>query len=162
MNKKEELLRQRLVELLGGKQTRMSFEEAVADFPVKHINTFPPNIPYPFWHLLEHIRLLQTDVLDFIKNPNYRYIPDSYWPPNDKRATKKDWDKSVKDFQKDLKELKKIVKDPNTDLFQKIKWGSGQDIYREILVVGEHNAYHIGELAILRQVIGAWPKSRED
>lgn len=153
-------LRHLLVELLKGEETHMGFEEAVKDFPEDRINEFPPNVEYTPWHLLEHLRITQWDILDFIRNSNYKYIkwPDDYWPPKNRKATKKDWNKTVKDCLTDLKELMEMAEDPKLDLFAKIPWGEGQTPLREFLIVFDHNSYHIGEFAILRQIMATWPK----
>lgn len=156
-------LRKHLINLLKGNLVHMPFDEAVSDFPVEFINVKPPNVPYTFWHLVEHLRITQWDILDFCRNPNYVYIkwPDDYWPKQYEKATEKDWEKSVKDFQGDFEEFLAIVKNPKNDLFKAFAWGEGQTLLREALLVADHNAYHVGELAILRQVTSSWPKGRE-
>lgn len=160
----DDVLRKRLLELLEHRHAHMPFQEAVADFPERHINTKPPNVPYSFWQLVEHMRITQWDILDFIRNPQYRYLtwPDDYWPPRDRVVDKGAWTDTLQSFSSDLEELKQIVRDPATDFSRTIPWGEGQDLLREILVVADHNAYHIGELAILRQVVGAWPEDRAE
>ena len=87
--------------------------------------------------------------------------PDDYWPPKNKKATKKDWDETIKQFEKDNKALQKIVLNPRTDLYAKIPQGTGQTVSREVLLVVDHNAYHIGEFAIMRQVMKTWPKGHK-
>ena len=52
----------------------------------------------------------------------------------------------------------KLVENPKTDLYAKIPHGSGQNILREALLVADHNAYHIGQIVLLRRLIGAWDK----
>ena len=84
--------------------------------------------------------------------------PKDYWPPKDKRATKKDWEKSISMFNRDLKELQKIVRNPKADLYKRIAHGKGQTIRREALLVADHNAYHLGELVLMQRVIGTWEK----
>ncbi|MBI4004969.1 DinB family protein [Candidatus Roizmanbacteria bacterium] len=158
--KQDAEVRKQLVALLQGGQAHMTFEEAVADFPMEKINTKPPNSDYTPWRLLEHIRISQWDILDFIQNSNYKELswPDEYWPPKDKIATQADWKKTIASIQANLKALIAIVKDPATDLYRRIPHGSGQTILREILLVADHNAYHIGEFAILRTVMQTWPQ----
>jgi hypothetical protein len=148
--------------LLKG-NAHMSFEEAVADFPKKKINTKFINNDYTFWHLIEHIRRTQYDILDFITNPDYKELtwPNDYWPEKNQNASLKDWEITIASFLHDRKKLEMITKDSKTDLYQKIPHGTGQTIFREILVVADHNAYHIGELAIMRQVLGAWDKNHK-
>jgi hypothetical protein len=154
----EPALREQLVDLLRGGNAHMPVEAAVADFPVASMNTRFPNGTYTPWHLLEHLRLAQWDILDFIRNPAYQEQnwPEDYWPPQDREATKEDWDRTIAAFQADRRALEELVLDPETDLHARIAHGSTQTILREILVVADHNAYHIGEFAIMRQVMGTW------
>ena len=156
----QNILRQQLVQLLSGRNAHMSFEDAVNEFPMELINTQPPNVPYTFWHLIEHLRIAQWDILDFIKNPNY-IAPDwptGYWPETDSSATPEGWTNSVSQFLRDRKELVELVQNPNIDLFSDLEHAPGYTVLREIIVVADHNAYHIGELGILRQVMSAWPQ----
>lgn len=140
----------------------MTLLDAVENFPMEKINEKAPNVSYTFWHLLEHIRITQLDILDFCVNKNYQEIkwPDKYWPKKDKLATASDWEKSIKEFKKDTKKMVALLEDEKTDLFSKISWGQGQTILREAMLIADHNAYHIGEFAILRQVTNSWPKER--
>ncbi len=156
-------IRDELIFLLTRGNAHMSFEEAVADFPDDAMNTRFPNGEYTPWHLLEHMRLTQWDILDFIRNPEYqeREWPADYWPPRDKRAAREDWDNTIRGFLSDRHALEALVADSATDLNAPIPHGSGQTIAREILVVSDHNAYHTGEFAIMRQVMGTWGKSHQ-
>lgn len=151
-------LREQLVQLLTESHAHMPFDEAVAEYPMEQINTPFPNGTYSAWHLLEHLRLTQWDILDFIRNPRYqeRAWPDEYWPARDKQATPEDWQRTIQQFHADQQALRDIVMDPQTDLWAPIPQGTGQTIAREIMVVADHNAYHVGELAIVRQVMGTW------
>ncbi len=158
----ENALRDQLIRLLRGGMAHMTFDEAVADFPLEHINRKPPNVPYTPWHLLEHLRLAQRDILEFITNPHYREPrwPEDYWPPRDKEADAAAWSGTIRAFQEDLQALQALATDPGIDLYAPIAWGEGQIILRELLLVADHNAYHIGEFAILRQVMQTWPANR--
>src|SRR6266704_2432097 len=122
---KESHIHEELVELLKRGHAHMSLGEAVKDFPEEHLNTIFSNGTYSAWDLLEHIRITQWDILDFIRNPNYQEIswPDGYWPPIDKKATKKDWKNTIARFEKDSLALQKLVSDPKTDFYAKIPLG---------------------------------------
>lgn len=154
----DKILREHLLNLLRGGNAHMTLEEAVKTYPVSKMNDIFPNGEYSSWHLLEHIRRTQNDILNFIVNPNYKELewPKDYWPVRNKKATQKDWNKTIELFGKDIKALEKIAEDPRTDLYAKIPWGDGQTILREILLVADHNAYHIGEFSIMRQVMKTW------
>lgn len=161
---RNQILRENLLALLTGEYARMSFADAVAEFPMDRINENFPNADYGPWDLLEHIRLGQEDILDFIKNPNYqeRDWPENYWPDKRRKATPAEWEKSVKSFENDFKQLEELVKDPATDLYHEIPWkGGGISILREIMTVANHNAFHLGEFAMMRQAMGTWGKSHE-
>ena len=136
----------------------MGFDNAVKEFPMEHINTRPPNVPYTPWHLLEHIRLAQWDILEFTRDPDHVSPPwpEGYWPSPDEEADAAMWQKTLQDFRADLASLQEMVEDPNTDLESDLPHAPGYTVLREILLVADHNAYHIGEFAILRQVMGTW------
>ncbi len=155
----ETVLRQQLVNLLTLEQAHMSFEAAVQNFPLEHINTHPPKLDYTFWHLLEHLRICQWDILDYIRNPQYQSMPfpDGYWPDRSAKTDEAGWQDTMTRFLADRQALVKLVQDPNTDVYSPIPHGyNGHNILREILIVADHNAYHIGELGILRQMMGLW------
>jgi hypothetical protein len=140
----------------------MTFDDVVADFPIKHINTRPPNVPYTPWHLLEHLRLAQRDILEYIEDPGYRLPrwPEDYWPEREARADAKAWRKTVAGFRRDRAALEEIAANPKIELGAPLPYARQHTFIRELLIVAEHNAYHIGELAILRQVMSTWPRNR--
>jgi len=156
----DKTIRETLVAFLKGGNAYMPFSEVVSDFPEAHMNDIFPNGTYTPWYLLEHTRITQRDIVDFIRNSNYkeRLWPDDYWPQKDKKATKKEWEKTLSQYEEDKSTLEKIVKDPKTNLYSKIPQGTGQTIFREIMLVVDHNAYHLGEFAIMRQVMKTWNK----
>jgi hypothetical protein len=157
--------RRQLIELLEAQGAHMPFEAAVAEFPTDAINQPLPDLSaYTPWHLLDHIRYAQWDILDYIRNRDYLEStwPDNYWPAVDATATREQFEETIASFHRDRAALREIVADPSTDLFAVIPGTPGHTIFREIRVVGAHNAYHIGEFAILRQVMGTWPAKRED
>ena len=153
-------LRKQLVGLLDGVGAHMPFEEAVADFPDEAMNRRPPNVEYTPWHLLEHLRLTQLDILQYVTDPAYeeRDWPDDYWPDPAATATREVFDRTVHDFLADRAALRALVTDPSRDLFAVIPGTPGHTLLREIRIDADHNAYHVGEFAILRQVMGTWPE----
>lgn len=158
-----ETLREQLLALIDGHGAHMPFDAAVADFPDDAINRMPPSVPYTPWHLLEHIRIAQRDILDYIRNRDYLAPswPEEYWPARDAMATPEQFAGTVAGFRADRAALHELVADPATDLLAPIPDTPGHSILREVRLVGDHNAYHIGEFAILRQVMGTWPADRQ-
>ena len=154
----DEVRREQLLQLLRGGNAHIGFEEAVKSFPMEAINTKPPNVPYSPWHLVEHIRIAQLDILEFMRDPDYAYPdwPDDYWPSHDAIADEAIWNHSIEGFRGDMKAIEDIVKNKALDLTSEIPHAPGYTYFREILLVADHNAYHIGEFAILRQVMDTW------
>jgi hypothetical protein len=155
-------LRKQLVHLLTVRQAHMDFEDAVANFPEEHINTTPSNSEYTFWGLVEHMRLGQKDILDYIQSDSYQWhtFPDDYWPDKSAETDLAGWQRTIDSFYADRRTLADIVNEPNVDLFAPLP-NSGEhkhNILREINIIASHNAYHTGELAVLRHVMGIWPQ----
>jgi hypothetical protein len=141
----------------------MTFDEAVADFPTEAINLRPPNVEYTPWHIVEHLRLTQADILDYVVNRDYvePSWPADYWPDRDATADREQFDASVEGFREDLAALRALIGDPERDLFAVIPGSPGHTLAREVRVDADHNAYHVGEFAVLRQVMGTWPPGHE-
>ena len=158
----DDATREQVLALLRGGNAHMTFDQAVAGFPMDRINERPPNVPYSPWHLLEHIRRTQRDILAFSTAPDYQEgtWPDDYWPDPETAAAPGDWDESLRLFRDDLEAMQALVADRRQDLHAPLPNGNGQTLLREALLVADHNAYHVGELAILRQVMGAWTADR--
>jgi hypothetical protein len=157
---KQDAVRAEVRNLVHG-PSYMTFDDVVADFPMKHINTRPPNVTYTPWHLLEHMRIAQRDILEYIQDEDYHHPswPADYWPASDAIADAKVWKKTIAQFRKDRAALEKIAASARA-LGAPLPYAPQHTYIRELLIVSEHNTYHIGELAILRQVMGAWPAKR--
>ncbi len=158
----EKTIREQLLDLLGGGKAHMNFDEGVDRFPIKAANSNPPNSDYTPWRLLEHMRIAQWDILEFIRNPKHVSPPwpEGYWPREGKKADAKEWKKSVSGFRKDLTAMKRIVKDPKTKLLAPMAHAKDYTILREVLTLADHNAYHLGEFAMMREIMGTWAKKK--
>lgn len=154
----DKVVREQFLFLLRGGNAHMNFDQAVADFPIQNINTKPPNVSYTPWYLLEHLRIAQWDILEFIRDPKHvsPTWPEGYWPPENEEADQAQWEKTISDFQADMETLQDMVVDQQVELYAPILHAPDYTILREILLVADHNAYHVGEFAILRQVMDNW------
>ncbi len=153
-------LREHVLYLLRGGGAHLDFEKAVSGLPPALRGAKPAGVPHTPWRLLEHLRIAQWDILEFCRNSGH-VSPEfdaGYWPQGDAPPDAGAWDRSVAAFRSDLKAMQDLVADPNTDLFAKIAHGQGQTILREALLVADHNAYHLGQLVIVRRLLGAWPE----
>lgn len=156
----DKALRNHLVYLLRGGGAHLSFDDAVAGLPTALRGAKPSGVPHTPWRLVEHMRIAQWDILEFFRNAGHvsPKFPEGYWPKGDAPPTAADWDKSVESFRADLKAMQDLVADPRTDLYAPIPHGHGQTILREALLVADHNAYHLGQLLVVRRCLGAWPE----
>jgi uncharacterized damage-inducible protein DinB len=154
----EKALREHLVKLLKGGDAHADFERTIADFPAELRGKTPKGAEHSPWQLLEHLRLAQEDILDFSTNASYKAKewPKDYWPEKPAPPDPKAWDRSIHLFCEDLKAMCALVEDEKTDLYGKIPHGEGQTVLREALVVADHNAYHLGQIVLLRRLLGAW------
>jgi hypothetical protein len=154
------ILREQLVKLLSWEDAHVGFDAAIADIPTKLRGNVPAGLPYSPWQLLEHLRITQHDILDFCRNPGYTEMswPNDYWPKGASPAITADWHKSVQHFRHDRSQLEALARDPAIDLEAKIPHGTGQTYLRELLLAADHAAYHIGELIVVRRLLGAWPR----
>lgn len=153
-------LRKQLVSLLNGGQAHATFDAAVKDFPAELRGKVPPNLPYSAWQLLEHMRITQRDILNFSAPPTGGYHPlewpDAYWPESPEPPTAHSWDQAVFAIRKDRELFEALIQRPEADLFKPFLWGDGQTLLREALLIADHTAYHLGELIVLRRLLGAW------
>ena len=155
-------LREHVLQLLRGGNAHLTFEDAVTGFPMDRINDRPPNVPYSPWHLLEHIRIAQWDILEFVRNPAHvsPEWPRGYWPDPAATADATRWQQTLRAFREDMAALEALAEDDSVDLGAPLPHAPGYTLLRELLLVADHNAYHLGEFAILRQVMGTWPADR--
>jgi uncharacterized damage-inducible protein DinB len=151
-------LRQHLLDLLRGRNAHADFDTVVADFPSRMRGVKPPGAPHTAWQLLEHMRIAQSDILEFSRDAKHKSPPwpEGYWPKTEAPPSAASWNNSLRSFRADLKATAKLVADKKTDLFAQIPHGTGQTILREVLLVADHNSYHLGQLVLLRRLLGAW------
>ena len=155
---KDQILRDHLLELLHGRSAHLDFEAAIQGLPPELRGKKAPGLPHTLWQLLEHLRIAQWDILDFSRNPDYASLkwPEDYWPETEAPPDEAAWDRSVEAFRRDLQEMKDLVANPQTDLYARIPWGDGQTVLREAMLVADHNGYHLGQMVMVRQGLGAW------
>jgi hypothetical protein len=154
----DKALRQHLIKLLKGGDAHADFETVIKDFPAEARGKRPKGAEHSPWEVLEHLRIAQWDILEFSRNPKHKSPewPSGYWPETQAPPDAKAWDRSVKAFRENLKAMCDLVADERTDLFAKIPHGDEQTILREALVTADHNSYHLGEMVLLRRLLGAW------
>jgi len=153
-------VRDQVISLLRGGNAHVTFEEAVKRIPPKLRGVKPGGAEHTAWQLLEHMRIAQSDILEFSRNPKHVSPgwPEGYWPKTAKPPSDAAWKKSIAAIKKDRDAMVKLINNPKTDLYEKISHGTGQNILREALLIADHNAYHLGQLVLLERLLGAWER----
>ena len=155
-------LRAHLLELLHGGHAHVNFEDAMRDLPARLRGKVPRGLPYSAWQLVEHMRLTQEDILLFSRNYDGTYEspewPEGYWPSAEAPPDDEDWDKSIAGFRADRAAFEALISDAKQDLFAAFPWGEGQTLLREALLIADHTSYHLGQLVVVRRLVGAWPE----
>jgi len=151
-------LRAQLRRILSWQDAHVGFEKSVEGLSPKLRGVRVVGFPHSAWELLEHMRITQHDILDFCRNPGYTEMtwPDDYWPKSAEPPSERAWDDSIAAFRDDRAALEALAADESIDLFATIPHGDGQTYLRELLLVADHNAYHLGQLVMVRQQLGAW------
>jgi hypothetical protein len=154
----EKSLRKHLVDLLTKERAHVGFEAAVKGLPAALRGKRPKGAAHSPWEIVEHMRIAQWDILEFCRNPRHvsPNFPQGYWPISAAPPSARAWNKSIAAFRADLAKVVALARDESVDLFVRIPHGDGQTILREILLVADHNAYHLGQLAVVRRLLGAW------
>jgi uncharacterized damage-inducible protein DinB len=151
-------LRQHILDLLRGHNAHADFDAVMADFPSRLRGVKPPGAPHTAWQLLEHMRIAQWDILEFSRDAKHKSPtwPEGYWPKTPAPPAAAAWNNSLRSFRADLKAMAKLVADKKSNLFTPIPHGSGQTILREAMLVADHNSYHLGQIVLLRRLLGTW------
>ena len=154
----EHSLRQHVVDLLSSEHAHVDLRKALNGLPAKSRGVRPKGAEHSIWELLEHMRIAQWDILEFSRNSKHvsPKFPDGYWPRTAAPPSDAAWKKSIADFDRNLEAMKKLVRDESSDLLAQIPHGEGQTLLREALLVADHNAYHIGQIVLVRRLLGAW------
>jgi len=150
-------VRAQLKRILGWQDAHVGFEKTVEGLAPKLRGVRAEGFPYSAWELVEHMRLTQRDILDFCRDPHYHEPkwPDDYWPKSQEPPSESAWDDSIAQFREDRAGMEALAADPGVDLFATIPH-AGVSLFQEVLLVADHNAYHVGELVMLRRLLGAW------
>lgn len=153
------LLRRQLRELLDSPHAHANFAQAVHGVPAEKRGERRPGQPHTLWRLLEHLRIAQWDILEFSRradnvSPEW---PDGYWPPEDGPPDEGAWETSVEAVQRDREAFAELLAGEGRDLFAPFPWGQGQTLLRQALLIADHNAYHVGQMVLVRQLLGIWP-----
>jgi len=158
---KEKALREYLAKLLTWGEAHADWKKALETIEFAKSGIRPAGVPHSAWELLEHARIAQWDILEFSRNPKHKspQWPSGYWPVDPAPSSQNEWDQSAARFLKDRKTMARWVANPKTDLFRKIPHGSGQTILRQLLLLADHNAYHLGQFVLVSRLLGAWEES---
>ncbi len=152
----DKALRRDLIELLKGGQAHSTLEEVLKDLKPELCNKHPQEGMRSVYEELEHMRLAQEDILRYTLDPNWESPewPDGFWPSDTDEMTEENLSTAVSRFFKDLDELIALVNNPKFDLTALIPHGDSHTYLREVLLVADHNAYHLGKIVRTLKQLG--------
>jgi len=155
----EQILRAQLAGLLESGHAHVPFEKAVVAMPPGLVGDRPTGLVHSSWELVEHLRIAQWDILEFGRGGDHESPdwPSGYWPAEPEPPAPDAWQRSVDAFLADRRAMEALCLDESRDLFEPFPWGDGQNLLREILLLVDHNAYHVGQLVQVRRALGCWP-----
>lgn len=154
----DSVIRRQLRDSLAWEGAHVTFDKAVKGIPARLRGVVPRGLPHSAWQLVEHIRLAQSDILEFCVSRRYRWkkFPDAYWPrsaaPKDAAA----WHDSLVAFRRDRRRLERLAVERTVDLAAAVPAGDGQTYVRELVLTVDHTAYHVGQLVLVRHALGIW------
>jgi hypothetical protein len=151
-------IRIQLAKVLSWSHAHTSFKEAVTDVPYAYCHIKPQGLPYSIWDIIVHCRITQWDILQYSKNQDHQSPnwPEEYWPDKEKTPTEGQWKNVLQLYFEELNEMTNMIEDPATDLFKPFSNGSGHNLFREVLLLADHTAYHLGQIILIRRLLGIW------
>jgi uncharacterized damage-inducible protein DinB len=154
----DKTVRSLLLEQLEGRNAHVDFNQAVQGLTFKQAGIRVEGAPHTIWELIEHIRIGQDDILEFCTNPDYQAIdwPNDYWPEKSKPENQEQFEASVQAVKEGVDEMCELIRDPQNNLQQPFPYGDGQTLFREAMLIVDHNAYHIGQIVLVRRLLGSW------
>ena len=152
------ILRDNIVQLLKGGQAFVTFEQALKNVKSELRNKRPSKNIHSIWENLEHMRIAQEDILKYTVDPTWVSPdwPKGYWPGETDMIKNKDWTDAINAFLKDRGEVIKLAKNDRIDLSSVIPHTKEHTYLREILLVADHNAYHLGQIVTVRKLLNDW------
>lgn len=154
----EKTVQQLLLEQLEGRNAHVDFDQAVQGLTYKQTGIKVEGLPHTIWELIEHIRIAQDDIIEFCKNPDYVEMdwPNDYWPDSHAPDSKAQFEQSVKAVRDGIEEMRDMLRNPENNLLAPFSHGDGQTLFREAMLIVDHNAYHIGQIVQIRRLLGSW------
>lgn len=147
-----------LIRLIETSHAHITFEDSLADLPADLRTVTPEKLPYSIWQLVEHIRIAQADIVDFSTLADHKVLdwPGDYWTPSVDRIGDEDWEASLEAIKADRERFFELLRNPANDLLKPFEWGKGQTLFKEAVLIADHNAYHVAEILVIRRLLGAW------
>jgi DinB superfamily len=148
-----------LISHLIEENAHAGFDAAVKDFPADLRGARPHDLPHSAWQLVEHLRIAQWDIIEYARNPKHKSpdFPDGYWPKSPEPPDAKAWERSIASFRADRKKLLAVIK--KSDLLAPIPHANNQSLASKTILLIDHNAYHLGQLILLRRLLHLWPET---
>ncbi len=119
----------------------------------------PEKSEHSCWHILYHVVFWQDLMLEALRGNTSVDWPTNNEPswPEELPQDEEHWNELVERFRAGLEEGYKLTE--HIDSLDNLPAWPKVPAFRALMVFGQHNAYHIGEIVAIRQALGDWPPS---
>ncbi len=157
-----------LIELLRGKGAHADplacVEDLSAEIAARHATGFPHSVG----QLVFHMNYWMNYELRRIRGerPKYPEHAAESFPASPSPIDAQDWDRLKRDFAWFLTQFAELAKSSAADMQREIESvyegdkkvaGTLEAVLWQMVA---HNSYHVGQIAMVRQALGAWPPRR--
>jgi hypothetical protein len=147
-------LRETVLLMLDGGRAHTRARDVLKGFPRRSLGERPPGFAHSAWQLLEHLRIAQHDILHYCLDPKHRSPkwPEGFWPRRPAPADAAAFQQSARAFLAELRECQRIARNRRIDLTAPLPH-IGVSWLHELLLIADHNAWHLGQLMQLRRAL---------
>lgn len=154
-----------LIELLYGNGAHVNTLKCVEDVQFELAGGQAENCPHSIWQLVYHMNFWMEYELKRIgrEKPNYPAHASETWPVKPVPPSQEEWQQAIALFRDHLAAIMKIAQSAPDVLAQEVDATHAEHTRTSNSIVGvlwqtlAHNSYHIGQVAMLRRILGAWP-----
>jgi uncharacterized damage-inducible protein DinB len=154
-----------LTELLRGEGSHADPLACVEDLPGELATQQVVGFPHSIGQLVFHMNYWMDYELRRIrgKQPVYPKHNSESFPPSPSPSNSGEWDGLRKQFAALLVEFAELANAPSQEIQRQIETAHAGDtkvagtLEAVLWQMVAHNSYHVGQIALIRQALGAWP-----
>ena len=150
-------MREILAESVAGRGAHITFRQSLEEFPPDRAGDRVDGVAHTVWTLVWHMNEVIRDIIDYVDDPEgytAKEYPTGYWPESYEPRSEDEWHQKVAEVEEAIDLVKGWLTDELRDLLAPIPGTPGHTLFRQALLVIDHNSYHIGQIVDLRMLLG--------